>query len=64
MPDGFELAHFNVGKGRIPLAQILDRVRHPLLALCVLGVENPASLNMTEQLITSQIQRRLFLSSA
>jgi hypothetical protein len=64
MPDRFELANFTGGQVRVPLAQVLDRIRHPLLALRVLGVQDTTSLNMTEQLITSQIQRRLFLSSA
>ncbi|MBT8461700.1 MAG: hypothetical protein KJO44_04185 [Gemmatimonadetes bacterium] len=64
MPDRFELAHFAVGETRIPFAQILDGIRHPFLTLRVLGIENTTSLNMTEQLIASQIQRRLLLSSA
>src|SRR5206468_3439854 len=58
--DPMQLTQVRVREVGVPLADVFDRLVHPLLLILGVGVEDPAAVDVAEELVTGSILQLLF----
>jgi hypothetical protein len=52
-PHSIEILEIGIRKVWVPLRKIVDRLVHPMLLIFFPGLENPTSIDVAEELVTS-----------